>query len=59
MNDRYFTGILQSQNTIHQSHVRLTTVTGPKLMIDTQHYTLRIHTPHSGFPHSDTLSVEC
>ena len=28
-------------------------------MMDTQHSTLRIHTPHSGFPHSNALSVEC
>ena len=28
-------------------------------MMDTQHCTLRIHTPHSGFPHSNTLSFEC
>ena len=27
---------------------------GPKLMTDTQHSTLRIHTPHSGSPHSNT-----
>ena len=32
---------------------------GPKLMMDNQHSTLTIHTPHSGFPHSNTLSVEC
>ena len=28
-------------------------------MIDTQNSTLRIHTPHSGFTHSNTLSFEC
>ena len=28
-------------------------------MMDTQNSTLRIHTPHSGFPHSNTLSFEC
>ena len=27
-------------------------------MMDTQNSTLRIHTPHSGFPHSNTLSFE-
>ena len=31
----------------------------PKLMTHTQHSTLRSHTPHSGFPHSNTLRVEC
>ena len=28
-------------------------------MMDTQNSTLRINTPHSGFPHSNTLSFEC
>ena len=28
-------------------------------VMDTQHSTLRIHTPLSGFPHSNTSSVEC
>ena len=28
-------------------------------MLDTQNSTLRIHTPHSGFTHSNTLSFEC
>ena len=47
---------------------------GPRLMTDTQHSTLRIHTPHSRFPtqifecrlmykththHSENRSVEC
>ena len=32
---------------------------GPKLVMNIQHSTLRIHTPHSGFPNSNTLSVEC
>ena len=31
----------------------------PKIITDTQHSTLRIHTPHSRFPHSNTLSVKC
>ena len=30
-----------------------------KLMTNTQHSSLRIHSPHSGFLHSNTLSVEC
>ena len=32
---------------------------GPKLMTNTQNSTLRIHTPHLEFTHSNTLSVEC
>ena len=31
----------------------------PIFMMDTQHSALRILTPHSGFPHSNTLSAEC
>ena len=31
---------------------------GPKFMMDTQHSTLRIYTPPSGLPHSNTLNIE-
>ena len=42
-----------------------TSWSGPKLMMGTQHYTLRIHTPHSESPiqkhgaENGVLSVEC